>query len=105
MKSRLLAVTCDNASNNGTLTRTLQATLEEDRISWSSVENTIPCLAHIINLVVQDIIKHLQLAASAEVEEGETLQRRHVEEIMPQSSVLNSLRKVCLYLSHLLITG
>jgi hypothetical protein len=101
---KLLAITCDNASNNNTMTRTIQYKLSEENVIWSSKENTIPCLAHVVNLVVQDIIQHLKLSASTEFENGETLQRRHVDEINTQMSVPNSLRKVS-QLSHIFITS
>jgi hypothetical protein len=96
---RLLAVTCDNAGNNSTLTRNLERKLRDEGITWSSAENAIPCLAHIINLVVQDIISYLKLAASAEMEEAEQLQRRHIRQIENNISVPNSLRKVRLFIT------
>ena len=103
-QSQLLALTCDNASNNSVLARTVQTKLENIDIHWSSKENTIPCLAHIINLVVQDIIRHLKLAVTIEVGARDTLQRRHIREIESHMSIPNSLRKVCSPLSQLLIT-
>jgi hypothetical protein len=90
---QLLAVTCDNAANNNTMTRNLEQKLREDRIKWTSKENTIPCLAHIINLVVQDIIQALKLSTSAEDEHVRTLQPRHINNIETAISVPNSLRK------------
>ncbi|KAI0573130.1 Dimer-Tnp-hAT domain-containing protein [Pyrenophora tritici-repentis] len=93
-KARLLAITCDNASNNQTLTRTLQASLLEQDIEWDASENTVPCIAHIINLVVQDIIQHLQLDATVELGVREPLQRRHVADISSNMSIPNSLRKL-----------
>jgi hypothetical protein len=63
IKDRLLAITCDNAGNNGILASYLEETLENDGIVWSVKENIILCVAYIINLVVQDIILHLKLAA------------------------------------------
>jgi hypothetical protein len=101
---KLLAITCDNASNNSTLTRSVESKLLEERIIWSPKENTVPCLAHIINLVVQDIIYHLKLSASADLEDVEMLQRRHVKEIQVHMSVPNSLRKVRPLLSQKFIT-
>jgi hypothetical protein len=92
--NRLLAITCDNASNNSALSRTLQSQLQLEDITWNSKENTIPCLAHIINLVVQDIIHHLKLEATPETENAERLQQRHIRGIEAQMSVPNSLRKV-----------
>jgi hypothetical protein len=102
-KRRLLAITCDNASNNSMLARAVKLKLQDKDIHWSPEENTVPCLAHIINLVVQDIIQHLQLATSTEG--VETLQKRHVQEIEVQMSVPNLLRKVCTLLSHIFITS
>jgi hypothetical protein len=93
-KRRLLAITCDNASNNGTLTRTIQTKLKDEDIHWSSQENAVPCLAHIINLVVQDIIQHLKISALDEDGPDEALQRQYVDEVQNQMSVPNSLRKV-----------
>lgn len=98
---RFLALTCDNAGNNGTLARSLQEKLQIENIEWEASENTIPCLAHIINIVVQEIIQHLKLAPSQEMEEGETLQRRHVYSIEHPISVPNSLRKVALFITRL----
>jgi hypothetical protein len=92
---RLLAITCDNASNNATLSTTLETLLEDEGVRWSSKENRLPCLAHIINLVVQDIISHLQLSSTLQDEQGATLQRQHVRQIETVMSVPNSLRKVC----------
>jgi hypothetical protein len=98
-KDRLLAITCDNAGNNGTLASHLEETLENDGIVWSAKENIIPCVAHIINLVVQDIILHLKLAASEQMENGRRLERRHIAEIDDTASVPNSLRKVISFIT------
>jgi hypothetical protein len=103
-KRRLLATTCDNAGNNGTLTTNPQSKLQEEHINWVAKENTVPCLAHIINLVVQDIIQHLKLTASHDLQTGEVLQQHHIEEIQAQMSVPNSLRKVRILLSPIFIT-
>jgi hypothetical protein len=103
-QKQLLAVTCDNAGSNTTLTRILQQQLQEEGIQWSSAENTIPCLAHVINLVVQDIIRHLKLAPSDDEETAETVQRHDLDMVQGCISVPTSLRKVCKVLSQLFIT-
>jgi hypothetical protein len=100
---RLLAVTCDNASNNGTLAKGIGERLLRDDIDWSPKENTIPCLAHVVNLVVQDIITHLKLADYMELPDGSTLQRQHTNQIRSAISVPNSLKKLS-GLSHTFIT-
>lgn len=97
---KFLAVTCDNASNNGTLATSLQKRLADDKVRWSPQENTIPCLAHVINLVVQDIIQHLKLAPSPELDDAQSLQQRHVSDVEETISVPNSLRKVFIFITH-----
>lgn len=92
---RFLAITCDNAANNKTLTSDLSAQLLLEGVRWEPLENTIPCLAHIINLMVQDIIKFLRLSAPEDIERAEALQHHHVQDISAELSVPNSLRKVC----------
>jgi hypothetical protein len=103
--NRLLGLTCDNASNNSVLSRSLEENLEKQNLTWSAKENTIPCLAHVIDLVVQDIIIHLKLSAAYDEQLGGTLQQHHIREIGTGISVPNSLRKVYLVLSHLFITN
>jgi hypothetical protein len=95
LRHRLLAITADNASNNSTLCRTVQSYLAQDNICWSALENSIPCLAHVINLVVQEILQHLKLANPVETAPGEPLQRDQIRQIVTTISVPNSLRKVC----------
>lgn len=107
---RLLGLTSDNASNNSTLSRSLESRLADEGYTWPALENTIPCLAHIINLVVQDILLHLKLDP-AEDEPGKVFQRSHTSSIHSGTSVPNSLRKVFnflyffFYLLQLFITG
>jgi len=49
----------DNASNNFTMAKELQKLLAEQNIKWDSKTNHIPCLTHIINLVVQKFLSSL----------------------------------------------
>ena len=91
---RLLCITCDNASNNSTLTQSIESELGQKGIKWRQSENSIPCLAHIINLVVQDIIQHLKLSGLDDNSDDGVLQGHHVRDITQQISVPNSLRKV-----------
>jgi hypothetical protein len=101
---QLLGLTCDNASNNNVLSRLLEESLEKQGFTWSAKENTIPCLAHVIDLVVQDIILYLKLSAAYDEQLGGTLQQHHIQDIEPEISVPNSLRKVSLVLLQLFIT-
>jgi len=55
---RLLCITTDNAGNNGTMRKELEELLNNLDInnSWSSNSTKIPCLAHVIQLVVKAIL-------------------------------------------------
>jgi hypothetical protein len=59
IKEKLFCITTDNASNNITLVKELSKLLAKDGISWDWKTHHIPCLAHIINLVVQKFLKTL----------------------------------------------
>jgi hypothetical protein len=55
---RLLCITTDNAGNNGTMRKELKELLNNLDVnnSWSSESTKIPCLAHVIQLVVKAIL-------------------------------------------------
>ena len=55
---RLLCITTDNAGNNGTMWKELEELLNNLDVdnSWSSDSTKIPCLAHVIQLVVKAIL-------------------------------------------------
>jgi hypothetical protein len=59
-KDRILTVTSDNASNNTTL---VQAMMEANRILDSELGqlSRVPCLAHVIQLALKDLVTHLKI--------------------------------------------
>jgi len=60
IKEKLFCITTDNASNNLTMVKELsRKLLMHDGISWDYETRHIPCLPHIINLVVQRFLKTL----------------------------------------------
>jgi hypothetical protein len=62
---RLLAVAADNASNNTTLWRTLEASLHAQNISWDSESMAINCLTHILNLSAKKLLQGLYIGYSS----------------------------------------
>jgi hypothetical protein len=56
--NRLLCITIDNAGNNDTIRKELEELLNNLDINndWSSEYTKIPCLAHVIQLVVKAIL-------------------------------------------------
>ena len=55
---RLLCITTDNAGNNGTMQKELKELLNNLDVNnnWSSNSTKVPCLAHVIQLVVKAIL-------------------------------------------------
>jgi hypothetical protein len=55
---RLLCITTDNAGNNGTMRKELEGLLNNLDVNnnWCSESTKIPCLAHVIQLVVKAIL-------------------------------------------------
>jgi hypothetical protein len=55
---RLLCITTDNAGNNGIMRKEFEELLNNLDVdnSWSSDSTKIPCLAHVIQLVVKAIL-------------------------------------------------
>lgn len=58
--SKVLAVTLDNASNNGTFVRSFLNELSKQSVDISPENIHVRCLAHVMNLSVQDILKALK---------------------------------------------
>ena len=57
---KLYCITTDNASNNFTMVKILSERLREENIEWDWKTQHIPCLAHIINLVVKNFLDNLE---------------------------------------------
>lgn len=70
VQDRLFAITTDNASNNGKFTRLLQAALRElhkdNSIPWDARQMHIPCLAHVVQLVVNEFMKNIKIESEHE---------------------------------------
>jgi hypothetical protein len=62
LTKKLITVTADNASNNGTFVETLGLKLKEetDDVRFQGRESFISCLAPVLNLIVKDILKALK---------------------------------------------
>ena len=57
---KLYCITTDNASNNFVMVKPLSECLREEDIEWDWKTQHIPCLAHIINLVVKNFLDNLE---------------------------------------------
>jgi hypothetical protein len=54
---KFFCITTDNASNNTTMVQYLSKLLSAEGITWSHQANHIRCMAHIINLAVQEFLE------------------------------------------------
>ena len=68
---RFLSMTTDNASNNSTMMEELTARFEMKGVTISPAQNWIPCIAHTMNLAVQDALSLLKIMPSDEVLEDD----------------------------------
>lgn len=73
-----MTITADNAANNNTFLRELEHACRRKEIKFDHVKNNIRCLAHIINLTVQEILKYIK--AEDAQEENELLELISQEE-------------------------
>ena len=64
--NKLQCITTDNASNNYAMTRELSRKLRDEAgIEWDHEINHLPCLAHIINLLVKNLLSAIRKKTSS----------------------------------------
>lgn len=91
---RLFAITADNASNNNTLRSHLTTLLRrENGPQWEMSPIKVPCLAHVIQLVVQEIVRHLKIDAPSETL-STNLDSTQLQDINTASHVGATIKKV-----------
>jgi hypothetical protein len=88
--SKLLAVTTDNATNNDTFLAELEGICRQRGIRFTKAGNRVRCIAHVINLAVQDFLKALK--SEAPDTEGEYIALEDSE--VDLSQCISRLRKL-----------
>ena len=63
---QILGITADNSANNNTFLKELGYICEEEKIDFHFKENHVRCLAHIMNLTTQEILKHVKAGEACE---------------------------------------
>ncbi|CAB5200416.1 unnamed protein product [Rhizophagus irregularis] len=58
--TKILAIMTDNAANNDTFFKEFKKVCNENRIDFHHKRNHVRCVAHIMNLAVQEILKHIK---------------------------------------------
>jgi hypothetical protein len=87
---RLFCVTTDNASNNGSMRRELEdhmRTAVQDT-EWNSDATKIPCMAHVLQLVVKAMLKAFNVDVDEEAVESTTFS------IDDHTTVTSAIKKV-----------
>lgn len=101
ISDRLFCITTDNASNNGKMRKDLQVIMDqmyeglEEQVSWDSEATKIPCMAHVIQLVVKAML------GAFNVEPGEDpTSEDSIEPDLPldEENVVGVIRKVSGYI-------
>src|SRR3954454_11360551 len=64
-----MTITADNAANNNTFLKELEYVCHQKEIKFDHKKNNIRCLAHIINLTVQEILKNIKAGDAQEEDE------------------------------------
>ena len=67
--TKMLAITCDNAANNDVLLQKLEDHCKLNNIEFNAKWNHVRCIAHIMNLAVQAILKAVKIGKPQEEEE------------------------------------
>ncbi|KAG1718428.1 hypothetical protein EDB19DRAFT_1984241, partial [Suillus lakei] len=82
LKNRIMAVVCDNASNNDTLLQTLGEKCADEGIDFSDKHSRIRCLPHIVHLAAMQLLECIgainkQVAMSYQESVTAPLDREH----------------------------
>lgn len=77
--SKILGVTMDNASSNDTLISCLQSHGIKIGIHFTSKENRLRCMPHVLNLGVKDILESLKIPISDEQEDEQESSDQEVQ--------------------------
>ena len=64
-----MTITADNAANNNTFLKELEYVCHQKEIKFDHKKNNIRCLAHVINLTVQEILKNIKAGDAQEEDE------------------------------------
>jgi hypothetical protein len=59
LKSQVMAIVCDNASNNDTLLQALREKCADEGINFSTTHSYIHCLPHIVHLAAMQLLEDI----------------------------------------------
>ena len=89
-----MAITADNAANNNTFLRELEYVCCQKEIKFNHKKNNIRCLAHIINLTVQEILKNVKAGDAQEEDELLAIVSQEEQEDNVNVEIISKLRRL-----------
>jgi hypothetical protein len=91
----VLAVTTDNASNNTTLIESIQDSLQSLKLPNQTPIIRIPCIAHVIQLSLRQLLGEMEANPKNETTEIEWTEVD--DQVTQQREIVNTLNKVSIY--------
>ncbi|CAB5193526.1 unnamed protein product [Rhizophagus irregularis] len=85
--SKIIAITADNAANNNTFLKELEEICVQNETNFHHKKNHVRCLAHIINLTTNEILKHVK---AGEARDGIMI----LEDNSEESNTIPKLKKL-----------
>ena len=89
-----MTITADNTSNNITFLKELENVCRQKEIKFDHKKNNIRCLAHIINITVQEILKYIKAGEAQEEEELLELITQEEREDNINTEIIPRLRRL-----------
>jgi hypothetical protein len=103
LKNRLLAVIIDNASNNEKMRKKMKKILRKIDIEWDHEKNHVFCIAHIIQLAVNEFLQSMKIFAVND-KMNEIFQENRLNHIDKETDLINILLKIW-YFSWIFLTN
>lgn len=93
---RVLAITTDNASNNHTLMASVQESIQSLELNNSSTIIRVPCIAHVIQLSLKDLLGQMKVNPKNETAEMEWSEARiqSLRARQQKREIIDTLNKV-----------
>jgi len=97
IESQLLGFTTDSASNNTTLAQALDNALSQLAIDWNCEHNHIPCMAHVVQLILGSFMDYLKIKSKGDLSQmPSTFMESYVEGVISmEAGFFKTVEKVC----------
>ncbi len=103
LKNRLLAIIIDNASNNEKMRKKKKNILKEIDIEWDHEKNHVFCIAHVIQLAVNEFLESMKVFVVND-KMNEIFQKNRLNDIDKKIDLINTFLKIW-YFSWIFLTN